>query len=247
MLTNISAFVKRATKDTLALNVVEEISVENDLRPIGVIVDQDDSKESKDTGKKSQAPSTKTREKYPFYMDNFTKSLKFLTIEVYKLKRKSSEAYTNKNYFKLFLKKNFNQLVKSTIVMPLFIAKNINAKWEKIDAIIIQLDISFVPTIGELNNFIIILSFDERVHQCIDIVTVDILDSYGLLLSTNHTRKLQEYSTTDWSHLWLLYKGKNNQIQVESEPFVKHIITVLETPNELIIYVKVIFGLFFRS
>ncbi len=37
--TKIAIFVKHAAKDTLALNFVEEIVVEKDLRNIGVIID----------------------------------------------------------------------------------------------------------------------------------------------------------------------------------------------------------------
>lgn len=48
-------FVKRTTKPTLAENYEEAITVEKDLCEIGVIVDNESSKDSKDMGKRSQA------------------------------------------------------------------------------------------------------------------------------------------------------------------------------------------------
>ena len=72
--TKISIFFKHDVKDTLALKFVEEISIEKGFRYIGVIFDREDSKHSKDTSKNSQASSTKAKEKYPFDMDNLTKS-----------------------------------------------------------------------------------------------------------------------------------------------------------------------------
>ncbi len=58
--TNISIFVKIVVKETLAQIFVEEIAVENDLRSIGVIIDQGDSKDSKENRKKPQGSSDKT-------------------------------------------------------------------------------------------------------------------------------------------------------------------------------------------
>lgn len=49
------------------------------------------------------------------------------------------------------------------------------------DGHITQLDKSIVEDIGELNNVIIHFSFDHGVHQCINIVIMDILEAYGLL------------------------------------------------------------------
>lgn len=68
-------------------------------------------------------------------------------------------------------------------VMPLSIAKNINAQWSKTSAQIIQHDRTSVLAIGELRNVIIRLSHDGRVHQCINIIVVDIPEAYGLMLS----------------------------------------------------------------
>ena len=126
----------------------------------------------------------------------------------------------------------------STNVMPLSVCKKLNIRPEKTDAKIIQLDRSQVPAVGELNNVIIRLSSDSRVHQCIDIVIVDIPEAYGLLLSRDWSSKLQGYFATDWSHLWLPYKGRNNQIRVESEPYMKHTVTDLDAVNEPISFAQ---------
>jgi hypothetical protein len=53
------------------------------------------------------------------------------------------------------------------------------------------------------------------VHQTIVIDVVDIPESYGLLLRRDWLAKLQGYFSTDWSHLWLPYKRKENQIWVK--------------------------------
>lgn len=65
-------------------------------------------------------------------------------------------------------------------VMSLFVAKEINAKWDKTN---VEMDRSLVQDIGELKNVPIRLSKDDQVHQCINIVIVDIPKAYGVLLS----------------------------------------------------------------
>jgi len=83
-------------------------------------------------------------------------------------------------------------MVHQRMLCHLSIAKKINSKWDKIDVQIIQLDRSFVQAIGELNNVMICLSSYHRVHQCINIVIVDIVESYGLMLTRDWSNKLQE-------------------------------------------------------
>jgi len=51
--TNIAKFIKRAVKQTLSKNCKEAIDVEKDLCVIGVIVDDELVKDSKDMGKRS--------------------------------------------------------------------------------------------------------------------------------------------------------------------------------------------------
>ena len=119
-------------------------------------------------------------------------------------------------------------------VMPLLVAKKINAEWDKIDAQIFQLDKSLVQAMGELKIVIICLSFDHQVHQCIKIVIVDIPKAYGVLRSRYWSSKLQGYFVAYQPHLWLPYKGRNNQIQVESEPYTKYIVTPRQGRNEIV-------------
>ena len=57
-------------------------------------------------------------------------------------------------------------------------------------------------------DVLIRLSYDPRVFQTIDIVVVEILESYGFLLSRDWSTNLQGYFSTDWSHLWFPHKGK---------------------------------------
>lgn len=151
-------------------------------------------------------------------------------------------------YFEIFNFNVHNSLVDfgaSTNVMPLSVCKKINIRPEKTDAKIIQLDRSQVLAMGELNNILIHLSSDSRVHQCIDIVIVDIPEAYGFLLGLDWSSKLQGYFATDWSHLWLPYKGKNNQIWVESEPYMKHMATDLEATNEPVRFAEEELGMCF--
>lgn len=77
--------------------------------------------------------------------------------------------------------------------MLLSISKKINAKWEKIDAKIIQLDNSIFLDIIELKNVLIKLSKYDRVHQCINTIIVDIREAYGVFISRDWSRKIKVY------------------------------------------------------
>jgi hypothetical protein len=72
------------------------------------------------------------------------------------------------------------------------------------------------------------MSSNPKAHQTIDIVVVEIPKSYGLLLRRDWSTKIQGYFSTDWSHLWLPYKGKENQICINSEAHMKHTVRELE-------------------
>lgn len=87
--TNVSSFIRRVAKETLALNFAEEIIVEKDLRVIGVITNDDESKDY-ETGRKSQPSSSKAKER-----ESLTITLKSLTNEVSELKRRSSKTSTS--------------------------------------------------------------------------------------------------------------------------------------------------------
>lgn len=87
------------------------------MHSIGVIEDINNPKGSKEVVKNNQASSSIAKEKYSFYMEILTKSLKLLTNEVSELKRQSCEESTTRNKsFKpsLFKKNNNSQLAKSS-------------------------------------------------------------------------------------------------------------------------------------
>jgi hypothetical protein len=73
-------------------------------------------------------------------------------------------------------------------------------------------------------------------------VVVDIPEAYGLLLSKDWSQKLQGYFATDWSHMWLPYKGRKNQIKVDNEAHMKHTITEMEGHNEPINFSHSVLG-----
>ena len=68
---------------------------------------------------------------------------------------------------------------------------------------------------GELKDVFIPLASNSKVHQMVDIIVVDIPKTYGGILSRDWYAKLNNYFATDWSHLWLPYKGQPNKIKVK--------------------------------
>jgi len=74
------------------------------------------------------------------------------------------------------------------------------------------------------------------VHQIIDIIVVYILDTYRIILSRDGYVILNGIFSSDWSHLWLPYNGKPNQIRVEKKRYVKHVVTYLNDSNETIMF-----------
>ena len=60
---------------------------------------------------------------------------------------------------------------------------------------------------GELKNVMIRLSLNSKVHQVIDVIVVNILEAYGVILSRDWLAKLNGYFATDWFQLWLPFKG----------------------------------------
>jgi hypothetical protein len=71
----------------------------------------------------------------------------------------------------------------SSNVVPFKVSENLKAKLKNIDIQIIQLDRSSVKVMGELKNVLVRLASNPKVHQRVDIIVVDILETYGLLLS----------------------------------------------------------------
>jgi hypothetical protein len=85
---------------------------------------------------------------------------------------------------------------------------------------------------GELRDVMIRIVTHPKFVQVIDIIMVDILEAYGLLLSQDWSEKLNGYFSTDWAHLWLPLKGYKNMIKIDRERYLKHTITDLENLNE---------------
>ena len=122
--------------------------------------------------------------------------------------------------YEVFNKNLHNCLVvsrASSNILPKSICAKLNIQPQKSVVCIVQLDRSQVEVIGELNQVTIRLSSNPKVCQVIDILVADIPEFYGLVLSRDWSEKLHGYFATDWSHMWLPYNGKPNQIKVERE------------------------------
>jgi hypothetical protein len=98
--------------------------------------------------------------------------------------------------------------------MPLSICKKLNATPTIRDTHIIQLDRTEVKVIGKLKDVMIRIASNPKFHQVIDIIIIDILEAYGMLLSRDWSEKLHGYFSMDWSHLWLPLKGNPNMIKI---------------------------------
>lgn len=129
--------------------------------------------------------------------------------------------------------------------MPYSVCKKLNAKLQIQKTKIIQLDRSHVKILGELKDVLIHLSSNCKVHQMIEIIFVDILEAYLMILRKYWSAKLNEYFETDWSHLWLPYKDQPNKIKVECEHYMKHMVTDLNDTNEPVMFSNFILGNFY--
>lgn len=76
---------------------------------------------------------------------------------------------------------------------------------------------------------------------------MDILEAYRVFLSRYWSRKLQGYFSMDWSQLWILYKGRNKNIRVNSERYMNHNVTPLNGNNEPVDFTELIFGNCFQE
>ena len=94
------------------------------------------------------------------------------------------------------------------------------------------MDMIDVKVMGEMEDVLVRLASNDKVCQVINIVVADIADAYGLVLSRDWSAKLNGYFASDWSHLWLPYKGSRNQIKILREPHMKYNVTQLEQKNE---------------
>jgi hypothetical protein len=126
--------------------------------------------------------------------------------------------------------------------MPLKICEKLNVKPKPSHIHIIQLDRTRVKVIGEFKNVLIRVYANPKVHQTIDIILVDILDNYGMLLSWDWSTMLNGCFAIDWSHLCFSYNGKMNPIRNDRERYMQHVVTDLNDPNELVRFNNSIFG-----
>jgi len=98
--------------------------------------------------------------------------------------------------FEMFNKKVHNCLVDYTMssnVMPYAICKKLNVEPLITNAQIVRLVHSRVKVMGELRDVLIRLASNSKVRQVIDVIFMDILESYGLLLSRDWSSKLNGY------------------------------------------------------
>lgn len=107
---------------------------------------------------------------------------------------------------------------------------------------IVKLDRKKVKFIGEMNLVLIILSSNPKVCQIIDILIDGIPYFYDLILSRDYSEKLHNYFSIDWSHLWLPFNGKPNQIIINREKHMKHLVTNFEGENEIVSFNSNILG-----
>lgn len=133
----------------------------------------------------------------------------------------------------------------SSNVMPYLVCKKLNANPHICKTKIIQLDNSNVNVMGKLKDVLICLTQKFKVHKTIDIIFLDILEAYGVILSRDWSAKINGYFSTDQSHLWLPYKGQLNKIKVEQEQYMKHMVTDLNYLNGLILFYTSILNNFY--
>ena len=94
------------------------------------------------------------------------------------------------------------------------------------------MDRTNVKVIGAMEDVLVRLSSNDKVCQVIDNVVADISEAYGFVLSRDWLAKLNGYFGSEWSHMWLHYKGIPNQIKFLREPHMKHNVTQFEEKNE---------------
>ena len=130
----------------------------------------------------------------------------------------------------------------SSNIMPSSVCSKLNIEPEKYVVHIVQLDRTKVKVLGEINSVTMRLSAEPRVIQRIYILIVDIPEFYGLILSRDWSKKLHGCISTDFSHMWLPYKRKPNQIKIDWDKHMTHTVTKFEQENQPVSYNKNIFG-----
>eukprot|EP00253_Pinus_taeda_P006092 PITA_06092 len=131
---------------------------------------------------------------------------------------------------------------ESSNIIPVSICSKLNIEPQKSAIHIVQLDRTKVQVLGEINFVTIRLSVDPRVVQRIDILIADIPEFIGLILSRDWSEKLHGYISTGWSHMWLPYNGKPNQIKIDREKHMTHTVTEFEQENQPIAFNNNILG-----
>jgi hypothetical protein len=96
--------------------------------------------------------------------------------------------------------------------------------------------------IGEMKNVLIRMFANPKIHQTIDIIVVDIPNTYGMLLTKDWSTMLNGYFSTNGSHLWLPFNGNPNQIIIDRERYMKHMVIDLNDPNEPVMFNHSILG-----
>lgn len=147
-------------------------------------------------------------------------------------KKKPSPFFLN---FEIFNRNVHNYMVESKAssnAMYLLVWKKLNAHIKPSKVNIVQLGRTNVKVVWELNDVLIRLSSNHRVHQIIDIVIVDIPGTYGLFSSQYWIQHLKGYLETYLIHLWLPWKGEPNKIKVNRERYMKHVVTDINGFNE---------------
>ena len=130
----------------------------------------------------------------------------------------------------------------SSNIIPYSICEKLNIAPQNSLVSIVQLDRTKVKVFGEIKSVSIRLSSNPKFSQIIDILITDIPEFYGLVLSRDWYEKLHGYFATNWSHMWLPYNGKPNQIRVDREKHMKYSVTDLGEENEPIAFNKNILG-----
>lgn len=107
---------------------------------------------------------------------------------------------------------------------------------------IVELDKTKVKFLGGMNVVLIKVASNPKFCQIIDILFVDVLEFYGLILRRDWSKELHSYFATIWSHPWLPYNGKPNQIHVDMENHMKYYGTDLDEENEPVVFKNNILG-----
>lgn len=77
------------------------------------------------------------------------------------------------------------------------------------------------------------MTTDLQIKDINDILVVEIMEMYGFLLSREWKRCLRGWFSTNFTQLWLPWKGLNNHIKIDVETKLKAMIIEYNAPNEV--------------